>query len=466
MPNYTVSSDIDTILRKSTKGEVATFLGLVIGTDVQAYNAGLSDIAGLTPTNESIIKGDGTNWVAATNFRVDAGTAGSGTEMGSGVANGNMAIAEGLLTTASGIASHAEGLSSRASGNYSHAEGDSTVASGEYSHAEGGGTTASGIASHAEGQETTASGNYSSATGNRAKAIHDGARVEADSQYADVSSTTTDQYTARFQNGYAFKGGRAVFEGEIEATDIKLQTGATVNTIETTLTDDDTHIPTSGAVVDYFDRKFASPITVITGTGGQTHSRYKNDGWTKAQMDAIDTSFGGADIETVIFGTEVPTATSGILKNQILLKFVDFGEIGIIAFEACRGCTSLKRVITRTSNKIGQTAFLDCSSLTEVDLGSVVDIGAAAFSNCTSLTSVTIPASVTVLGNLVFDQCFSLSEVNCYADQSVFDPVGGNVFLGTASPLVIHAKPNTGWTAGEALTFQGNTNVTVILDLV
>jgi hypothetical protein len=32
---------------------------------------------------------------------------------------------------------------------------------------------------------------------------------------------------------------------------IRLNTGATVNTIETTLTDDDTHLPTSGAVFDY-----------------------------------------------------------------------------------------------------------------------------------------------------------------------------------------------------------------------
>ena len=201
------------------------------GFSVSAWESALSieGFSAIAPDDEAVIRGNGTEWVKASNFRVDAGTANSGTEMGTGTADGAYAVAEGFFTTASGTYSHAEGESTIASGPYSHAEGSLTIASANFSHAEGAATTASGDASHAEGFFTTASGNYSSATGRRGKAIHDGARVEADSQNADVSSTTTDQFTARFQNGYEFKGGLAAFEGGASFGDATTQATTRAN---------------------------------------------------------------------------------------------------------------------------------------------------------------------------------------------------------------------------------------------
>ena len=48
----------------STAGAARTNLGVAIGSDVQAYDAGLADIAGLAVTDGNIIVGDGVNWVA------------------------------------------------------------------------------------------------------------------------------------------------------------------------------------------------------------------------------------------------------------------------------------------------------------------------------------------------------------------------------------------------------------------
>ena len=116
---------------------------------------------------------------------------------------------------------------------------------------------------------------------------------------------------------------------------------------------------------------------------------------------------------------------------------------------------------------IGEGAFFSCTSLTSVTIpNSVTSIGSYAFQTCTSLTSITIPNSVTSTGDYAFSTP-SLATVLCYVAQSAF--TGSQAFYNTASPLTIRV-PTSGavsdtWTAGTGLTFQGNTNVTVIKNL-
>ena len=82
-------------------------------------------------------------------------------------------------------------------------------------------------------------------------------------------------------------------------------------------------------------------------------------------------------------------------------------------FNAFRGCGGLTSVtIPNSVTSIGNSTFYGCSNLTSVTIpNSVTSIGSYSFYNCSSLTSVTIPNSVTSIGSYSFYGCSSLTSV-------------------------------------------------------
>ena len=89
--------------------------------------------------------------------------------------------------------------------------------------------------------------------------------------------------------------------------------------------------------------------------------------------------------------------------------------------------------IPNTIISIGNYAFHNCSGLTSVTIpNSVTSIGRSAFFNCSGLTSVTIPNSVTSIGNGAYFGCNGLSNVHISDISSWCNISFGN---GTANPL-------------------------------
>lgn len=84
---------------------------------------------------------------------------------------------------------------------------------------------------------------------------------------------------------------------------------------------------------------------------------------------------------------------------------IDFG-----AFVECSGLTSI--TIPNSVTEIGDRAFCYCHQLESVTIpNSVTSIGSAAFQNYTGLTSVTLGNSVTSIGEDAFYDCYDLETI-------------------------------------------------------
>ena len=103
--------------------------------------------------------------------------------------------------------------------------------------------------------------------------------------------------------------------------------------------------------------------------------------------------------------------------------------------------------IPSSVTSIGESAFENCHSLTSVTIpNSVTSIGESAFYNCSNLTSVTIPSSITEIKNYTFCNCSNLTSVTI---PSSVTTIGQSAFK-KCSGLTSVTIPNSVTSIGES----------------
>ena len=120
-------------------------------------------------------------------------------------------------------------------------------------------------------------------------------------------------------------------------------------------------------------------------------------------------------------------------ENIFYYEYLDcVVEDSVIRAETFKGDKELTSItIPNSVTGIGDYTFSGCSSLTSITIpNSVTSIGYKAFDGCSSLTSVTIPNSITSIGDYTFSGCSSLTSITI---PNSVTSIGRYAFYGCSS---------------------------------
>ena len=163
------------------------------------------------------------------------------------------------------------------------------------------------------------------------------------------------------------------------------------------------------------DGSFTATLTIYNSTRGYATFTITASGASNGTLTITASSASYPFKKTTGGGTGGGTATETLGTFTInddgkLVKYTIGNETDI--------------TIPETVTYIGDNAFNGCGKLTSVTIpDSVTSIGWYAFQNCTELKEVSIPSSVTNMGSSAFDMCNNLATVNYDGTQEQWNAI-------------------------------------------
>ena len=224
--------------------------------------------------------------------------------------------------------------------------------------------------------------------------------------------------------------------------------------------------------------------------------KYENGGYISTDKDGFVitvvnntktlTAYSG-DSSTVNIPYGVQTINNNVFKDNTNIKSIDIpNSVTIIGDSAFRGCNNLQDIyitdigtwcnISGLGNLMGYGAsnkklYINNELATSITIpNSVTSIGDYAFARCTGLTSVTIPDSVTSIGYSAFKDCNKLTIIYYTGDIAGWCEISGlDSLMSSSRTLYISDKkvegdltiPDSVTSIGES-AFVGCTGLTSV----